>query len=64
MTMSPIVTLLELIDAVSEFAATEGELLAAVVRLVNSGKVILGGTFRGCTFDIDELVPASVPSAA
>ena len=47
-------TLLELIDAVSEYAATEAELLAAVVYLVNSGRVVLTGTFRGCIFRLDD----------
>ena len=62
--MPLIVTLLELVDAVNEFATTESETLAAVVHLVNSGRVVLCGTFRGCTFDLGARAPGSVASAA
>jgi hypothetical protein len=55
-------TLLELIDAISDFAATEAELVATVVYVVNSGKVVLNGTFRGCTFALDDPALASGPS--
>jgi len=48
-------TLLELIDTVSPYAATEADLLAAVVNLVNSGMVVLTGNFRGQTFRMDDL---------
>jgi hypothetical protein len=44
------VTLLDLVVAVSQFARTETELIATVVYLVNSGKVTLGGNFRGARF--------------
>jgi hypothetical protein len=47
-------TLLELIDAVSAFTVTEAELVATVVYMVNSGAVVLTGSFRGCTFDLDD----------
>jgi hypothetical protein len=46
-------TLLDLVAAVSQFARTEAELIATVVYLVNSGKVTLGGNFRGARFDCD-----------
>ena len=49
------VTLLDLVAAVSQFARTESELIATVVYLVNSGRVTLGGNFRGARFDRDEL---------
>ncbi len=41
------VTLLELVEAVSEFSETEQELLATVVYMLNSGRVQLSGNFRG-----------------
>ena len=47
-------TLLELVTAVSDAAATEEEVLATVVYLVNSGRVRLCGTFRGARFDISD----------
>jgi hypothetical protein len=47
-------TLLQLIDAVSEHATTEAELIATVVYMVNSGTVVLCGSFRGCTFALDD----------
>ena len=49
------VTLLDLVMAVSQFARTEAELIATVVYLVNSGKVRLGGNFRGARFSYEEL---------
>ena len=48
------VTLLDLVAAVSQFARTEAELIATVVYLVNSGKVTLGGNFRGARFSCGE----------
>ena len=51
-------TLLDLVAAVSQFARTEAELIATVVYLVNSGKITLGGNFRGARFDCDVLEPA------
>ena len=49
------VTLLDLVAAVSQFARTESELIATVVYLVNSGRVTLGGNFRGARFSWEEL---------
>jgi hypothetical protein len=46
-------TLLELVEAVSEFADNEAELVATVVHMVNSGEVELCGTFRGQRFADD-----------
>ncbi len=40
------VTLLELIDAVSEVSETEQEVLATVMDMLNSGRVRLSGNFR------------------
>jgi hypothetical protein len=50
--MQPTVTLLDLVTAVSEYARNDGELIATVVWLVNSGTVRLGGNFRGARFDV------------
>jgi hypothetical protein len=46
-------TLLELVEAVTEFADTEAEVVATVVHMVNSGEVELCGTFRGQRFAAD-----------
>jgi len=46
-------TLLELVEAVSDSAATDTEIVATVVYLVNSGRVQLCGNFRGAWFDLD-----------
>lgn len=44
-------TLLDVINAVGEYATTPDELKAAVIHLVNSGKVKLDGDFAGCKID-------------
>ena len=46
-------TLLDLVKAVSDNAATEAEVVSTVVHLVNSGAVRLCGNFRGARFDLD-----------
>jgi hypothetical protein len=56
--MTRTVTLLDLVQAVSQFARTDAEVVATVVYLVNSGKVTLGGNFRGARFSCDERWPA------
>jgi hypothetical protein len=45
-------TLLDLIQAVSEVAANDQEVLAAVAHLINSGQVRLGGAAAGATIDL------------
>jgi hypothetical protein len=40
------VTLLELIEAVSEVSESEQEVLATVMYMLNSGRVQLSGSFR------------------
>jgi len=40
------VTLLELIDAVSEVSESEQEVVATVAHMLNSGRVRLSGNFR------------------
>jgi hypothetical protein len=49
--MMPNVTLLELVNAVSEQARSEAEVIATIVYMVNSGRVRLRGTFKGARFD-------------
>jgi hypothetical protein len=51
--MVPRCTLVELLEAVSEYAETETETVATVVHLVNSGLVQLCGNFRGARFDFE-----------
>src|SRR5262247_4022757 len=50
-TMTLNTTLLELVNAVSEHAQSDAEVIATVVYLVNSGRVRLCGTFRGVRID-------------
>jgi hypothetical protein len=45
-------TLLDLIQAVSEVAANEREIMAAVADLINSGRVRLYGDAAGATIDL------------
>lgn len=45
-------TLLDVINAVDEFAETDEELWATVTHLVNSGKVRLCGDFAGSKIEI------------
>jgi hypothetical protein len=46
-------TMLDLVQAVSQSAANDREVVATVVHLVNSGMVQLCGNFRGARFDLD-----------
>ena len=48
-------TLLDLVKAVSEYAATDVEVVATVVHMVNSGMVTLCGNFRGARFDLESV---------
>ena len=52
----PKITLLELVRMVSEEALSEAEVIATVVHLVNSGAVMLTGTFGGTRFDLSTTV--------
>jgi hypothetical protein len=45
-------TLLDLVNAVSEHAESDAEVIATVVYLVNSGRVRLCGNFKGSRFDL------------
>ena len=48
-------TLLDLVNAVADYAPNEAEVIATVVYLVNSGAVRLCGNFKGAHFDLDTL---------
>lgn len=58
------VTMLDLVTAVSRYAQSESEVVATIVYLVNSGKVRLGGNFRGARFDLSAGVLAQLVAAA
>ena len=55
--MVPQTTMLNLVRTVSELTASEAEVIATVVHLVNTGKVELIGCFRGRRFDLDVVAP-------
>jgi hypothetical protein len=55
--MARMVTLLELVNAVAEYATSDTELIATVVYMVNQGHVRLCGTFKGARFDLSTLHP-------
>jgi hypothetical protein len=57
--MTNAITLLELIQAVDEHSRCERETIATIVHLVNSGRVRLGGSFRGAIFDLDVAASAA-----
>ena len=40
-------TLLDLVQVVSDYATSDAEIIATVVYLINSGKVLLCGNFAG-----------------
>jgi hypothetical protein len=59
MNMAIRVTMLELVETVTEFANTEAEVIATVVHMVNSGSVELCGNFRGMKFAADDVAFAA-----
>jgi hypothetical protein len=54
-------TLLDLVQAVSEFAASDEEILATVTYLVNSGRVRLGGIFAGARIKLTPRTHRALP---
>jgi hypothetical protein len=52
--MQPVlhITLLDLVQTVSDYASTEAEVVATVTWLINSGTVRLCGTFAGARIDL------------
>ena len=53
--MSNDMTLLELVNAIADYASSDAEVIATVVQLVNSGAVRLCGNFKGERFDLGTL---------
>ncbi len=51
-------TLLALIQTIGEYAATDEEIVATVVHLINSRTVVLCGTFAGARIDLSPEVDA------
>lgn len=47
-------TLRDLLEAVNDSAANHDEAVAAIVHLVNTGVVRLGGRLRGATIDLGD----------
>lgn len=50
--MARTTTLLDLVDAVAEYARSDAELIATVVYMVNRGHVRLRGALNGSRFDL------------
>jgi len=48
-------TLLDLVQAVSEYAQSDDEIVATVAALINSGQVRLCGNFAGARIDLREI---------
>ena len=46
------VTLLDLVQTVSDCATSDDEIVATVASLINSGRVLLCGTFAGARLDL------------
>ena len=53
--MAQNMTLLDLVNAVSDHARSEAEVIATVVYMVNSGAVRLCGNFKGARFPLGAL---------
>ena len=57
------VTMLELVNAVTEHSRTAAEAIATIVHMVNSGAVRLCGTFSGARIDLREVDQPWLPAA-
>ena len=55
-------TLLDLVQAVSEYAHTDAEIVATVAALINSGAVRLCGAFAGARIDLNATEEEIAPS--
>jgi hypothetical protein len=51
-------TLLDLVQAVSDYAVSDDEIVATVAYLINSGQVLLCGNFAGARIDLSTPVYA------
>ena len=58
--MSLDMTLLELVNAVADYAPREAEVIATVVHMVNAGAVRLCGNFKGARFDLGRMESRAV----
>ena len=56
--MPRMTTLLDLVNAVTEYARSEAEVIATIVWMVNEGHVRLCGTFKGARFDLTTVTAA------
>ena len=56
-------TLLDLVQTVSDYATSDNEIVATVASLVNSGQVLLCGTFAGARIDLSAPACAAPPSS-
>jgi hypothetical protein len=45
-------TLLDLVQAINTYATSDAEVVATVAYLINSGRVLLCGTFAGARIDL------------
>ena len=61
---SPKLTLLELVQTVSDYATNDDEIMATVVYLINSGKVQLSGNFAGARIDLLGLGFHNIPHSS
>jgi len=57
-------TMLDVVNAVSESCNSEVELVTTVAHLVNSGRVRLVGNFRGAWIDLGDREDIDEPIAA
>jgi len=55
--------MLELVTAVTEHTRTEGEAIAIIVHMINSGTVRLCGNFAGARIDPEEVDQPRLPPA-
>jgi hypothetical protein len=62
MTLHPKSTLLDLIQAVSDAARNDDEVVATVAYLINSGRVRLCGTFAGAKIAVRPPLPSFLTS--
>ena len=58
--MSLDMTLLELVNAVADYAPSDAEVIVTVVHMVNSRAVRLCGNFKGARFDLGGMEPRGV----
>jgi hypothetical protein len=57
-------TLLELVQAVAEFASTDEEIVATVAHMINSGQVRLCGNFAGARIELSPLPRPAIRRAS